>query len=228
MFVETTDPQDELFDVLDSNGKPTGAVKPRGAVHRDGDWHRGLHVWVYSIESNGRAYILFQRRSMGKDTWPGALDVAVGGHFSTGETLEDTLRETEEEIGLRATINELTPLGRRFIDYNGPGVIDRELNEVYALRCDQPLAAYRQHPDEVDGIVAIELSSVTALFHGECENVSAYEVARDGTEAHLTVRMSDIAGERNEYCRAVAAGIHTLVNGRQPQPFLIRERPSTG
>ncbi|HEX2282353.1 MAG TPA: hypothetical protein VHG52_11405, partial [Thermomicrobiales bacterium] len=120
----------------------------------------------------------------------------------------------------------LTPLGRRFVEYHGPSVIDRELNEVFALRCDQPLQAYRQHPDEVDGIVAIELSAITALFLGERDSVSAFEVRRDGTELDLTVRMSDIAGERNDYCRAVAAGIHTLVKGRQPEPFLIREKPS--
>ena len=35
-----------------------------------------------------------------KDTWPGALDVAVGGHLRAGETLAEAVREAEEEIGL--------------------------------------------------------------------------------------------------------------------------------
>ena len=76
----TTDPQDERFDLFDDAGRPLGRSKARGEVHRDGDWHRSLHLWVWGIES-GEAFVIFQRRSMTKDTWPGALDVAVGGTF---------------------------------------------------------------------------------------------------------------------------------------------------
>ena len=37
---------EEEFDVLDAEGRPTGRVKARSAVHRDGDWHAAVHVWV--------------------------------------------------------------------------------------------------------------------------------------------------------------------------------------
>src|SRR5215218_4884038 len=37
----------ELFDVVTSGGEPTGIVKPRWQVHRDGDWHRSIHLWIY-------------------------------------------------------------------------------------------------------------------------------------------------------------------------------------
>jgi hypothetical protein len=33
-----------LFDILDSDGRPTGVTKRRGDVHRDGDWHGALHI----------------------------------------------------------------------------------------------------------------------------------------------------------------------------------------
>jgi 8-oxo-dGTP pyrophosphatase MutT (NUDIX family) len=46
--------------------------------------------------------VLFQRRSAAKDTWPGAIDVAVTGHYRAGESLAEALREAEEEIGLPA------------------------------------------------------------------------------------------------------------------------------
>ena len=95
----TTDPQDERFDLYDENGIPLGIAKSRGAVHRDGDWHRSLHLWVWGIGEDSAPFVIFQRRSMTKDTWPGALDVAVGGHFRSGESLAETLREAEEEIG---------------------------------------------------------------------------------------------------------------------------------
>jgi hypothetical protein len=40
---------------------PLGVSKPRGAVHRDGDWHRSVHVWLTDGSS-----LLLQRRSAHK------------------------------------------------------------------------------------------------------------------------------------------------------------------
>jgi hypothetical protein len=40
------DPSIEHFDVLTPDGTPTGVSKPRSDVHRDGDWHACVHIWV--------------------------------------------------------------------------------------------------------------------------------------------------------------------------------------
>ncbi len=133
----TTDPQGERFDLYDAAGEPLGTSKARGEVHRDGDWHRSLHLWVWGVD-NGKPFVIFQRRSMTKDTWPGYLDVAVGGHFRSGETLAETLREADEEIGLAVTEEDVVRLGRRFHDWRGESFHDCEINEVYAARSDQP------------------------------------------------------------------------------------------
>lgn len=219
----TTDPQDELFDVLDAEGNPTGVSKPRGEVHRDGDWHRGLHIWVYGIDPDGKPFMLFQRRSMTKDTWPGKLDVAVGGHYRAGESLAETLRETEEEIGLTTSVDDLVPLGKRFIEDYGETFIDRELDDAFALRSDQPLADYIQHPDEVDGVVSIHLTDLRELFTGDRDRIPANEVRRDGTVLSTEVTDNDFAGDRASYRDAVLTGIELLVAGEIPFPFLIRE-----
>ena len=36
----------EYFDIRDSAGNPTGEVKARSLVHRDGDIHGTSHVWL--------------------------------------------------------------------------------------------------------------------------------------------------------------------------------------
>jgi isopentenyldiphosphate isomerase len=220
----TTDPQDELFDVLDADGNQTGIAKPRGEVHRDGDWHRGLHIWVYGFDPDGTAFMLFQRRSMTKDTWPGKLDVAVGGHYRSGETLRDTLRETEEEIGLTAGIEELVPLGVRFIEDFGATFIDRELDDVFALRSDQPLTGYVLHPDEVDSVVSVALADLKLLFDGDREVIPAFEVHRLGTPGRLEITLDDFAGDRADYRDAVVASVLKLAAGITPEPFYLKER----
>ncbi|MFT4038471.1 MAG: NUDIX domain-containing protein, partial [Thermomicrobiales bacterium] len=133
----------EPFDVLTADGAPTGVVKRRGDVHRDGDWHRALHVWIAGRGEAGEPYLLFQRRSAAKDSWPDHYDTTVGGHYRAGETLAETMREIEEEIGLPAADLRLRSLGTRISVTEHPPLIDHELQEVFLLVDDRPLTAYR-------------------------------------------------------------------------------------
>ena len=81
--------------------KPTGKVKERGQVHKDGDWHRSVQVWVAQKETtNNSVRVLLQRRSPFKDTHPNQLDVSCAGHVNAGDDiLETTMRELDEELG---------------------------------------------------------------------------------------------------------------------------------
>mmetsp|Transcript_7056 Transcript_7056/g.11033 ORF Transcript_7056/g.11033 Transcript_7056/m.11033 type:complete len:158 (+) Transcript_7056:57-530(+) len=61
--------------------QPTGEVKKRSQVHKDGDWHRSMHLWLYQSNlANDSARVLLQRRSPYKDTHPNLLDVSCAGH----------------------------------------------------------------------------------------------------------------------------------------------------
>lgn len=73
---------EEYFDILDSNGKPTGKSKPRSKVHQDGDWHACVHVWFINYE---KKEVLVQKRVKTKDSWPGYYDISVAGHLSAGK-----------------------------------------------------------------------------------------------------------------------------------------------
>nr|MBA3449676.1 NUDIX domain-containing protein [Chloroflexia bacterium] len=140
---------DEPFDVVLANGTPTGLVKPRSNIHRDGDWHRAIHVWVAGLDPSGAPFLMVQRRSSRKDTWPGRYDATVGGHYRAGEALAETVREIEEEIGVSTDIKSLRPLGvRDCANETEPGIIDREIQDVFLLRDDRPLADFRPNPAE--------------------------------------------------------------------------------
>jgi isopentenyldiphosphate isomerase len=211
-----------LFDVLDENGSPTGTVKARGDVHRDGDWHGALHIWVGGCDENGRPFALFQRRSRSKDTWPGALDVAVGGHLRAGETLAQAIREADEEIGLDIGLADLTRLGRRFA--GGDGRADNEVQEVFAARSDLPLDAYRLHPDEVDAVVSVPLADALALFEGRAAEVAGHELGRgSSTPAAVRITVAGFAaGEVGGYAVHALRGLLEVVAGGVPAPFELR------
>lgn len=164
---QAQDPR-ELFDVVTEDGEPTGIAKERARVHQDGDWHRAVHVWFYGIDADG-PFLLMNQRGKFKDTWPLALDATVGGHLGAGETVEDAFREVHEEIGVHIDPVRFEFLFRRKRSSEGltPGIIDRELQEVYLVRDDRPLAAYALNTAELEGLVKVSVEQAGRLFRGE-------------------------------------------------------------
>lgn len=150
---------DELFDVVNEDGTPTGIVKRRADVHRDGDWHRAIHVWVCGIHG-GEPFLLLNLRGRHKDTWPERLDVTVGGHLAAGEDIDQAFREIEEEIGIAADPARLHFLETR----KAYGLVERELQEVFLYRDDRPLDAYRPNPAELEGLVRVPVEDALAIF----------------------------------------------------------------
>ena len=60
----------------------------------------------------GRTEVLFQKRSMNKDSFPGKFDTSSAGRIQAGdEPLESALRELGEELGIQATPEQLVFAG---------------------------------------------------------------------------------------------------------------------
>lgn len=198
----------ELFDVLSADGKPTGLAKARALVHRDGDWHGSIHVWVCGIDQ-GEPYLAFQRRGRFKDTLPLKLDATVGGHLRAGETVEQTLREVQEEIGRSVTLADLLPVGIRIaVSEDTPGVIDREIQHVYLWRVDEPVLTFTPNPDELESLIQLSLADVLAIFGDGIVAAEALELKAGSailTPALIT-RSEFAAGiDRYPYRIAIAA-----------------------
>lgn len=167
----------ELFDIVTADGAVTGVRKARAEVHRDGDWHRAIHVWVTGL-MDGVPFLMFQQRSLAKDTQPGKLDATVGGHVRAGEALDQTVREVEEEIGIAVTLADLHYAGTRICAHEGErGIIDRELQDVFFLRDERPLTEYRPHPHELAALVRFPLDGLLDFLSGATETVRGEAIA---------------------------------------------------
>lgn len=106
----------ESWDLYDSNKVLTGKVMERGAELEEGHYH--LVVGIWTITNDGR--ILLTQRHPDKDC--GLMWECSGGGVLSGETsLQGAVRELGEEVGIKATEEELTFLGtilteRFFVD----------------------------------------------------------------------------------------------------------------
>lgn len=123
---------EELFDILNEDGIPTGVTLPRSQVHREGQWHRAVHIWV--IDEWER--ILLQQRALNKDSNPGLWDISAAGHISAGQnSLEAAVRELQEELGLAVASGRLEFFFADKDTYSKDWrFVDHEFHDVYLLR----------------------------------------------------------------------------------------------
>jgi isopentenyldiphosphate isomerase len=215
---DLTVPQDpnELFDVVTSEGQPTGIAKPRRDVHRDGDWHRAIHVWVVGIDDRG-PFLTFQRRSLHKDTQPGLLDATVGGHFRAGEGLEQTLRETEEEIGVAVDLDRLRWIGMRVaVSETESGIRDHELQDVFLLRDNRPLTAFRPSPAELAGLLRISLDGLLDCVAGNLDRIPAFWIETGSrTVEETVVDRAELNVRLDRYVYRVAIAVERFLAGKR-------------
>ena len=109
--------EEERFDLVDEDCRLVGSTKPRSEVHRDGDWHQAVHVWVLFHDT---WRVVMQRRCKHKDSWPLMWDISAAGHVTAGgKPLETAKRELAEELGLEFPDNAFRFLFRNKQEFRG-------------------------------------------------------------------------------------------------------------
>lgn len=119
--------------------QPLSVRKARGDVHRDGDWHRSVHVWL--SDSSGERVVV-QKRSEFKDTHPGRWDVSCAGHITAGDgSVGTAVKELEEELGVTLAEEVLAsarlctlPAEARGATASHGEFVCREFQDLYLLR----------------------------------------------------------------------------------------------
>jgi hypothetical protein len=114
-------------------------------------------------------------------------------------------------------------LGRRFNAWRAETFHDAEINEIYGVRSDQPLAAYTQHPEEIDELVRVNVDAALKLFSNETHALEALSLPRDA-ESTRTVRLglADFVDMSDDYAVQTLRSIRQLAHGAAPAPFTIR------
>jgi len=155
----------EILDVLDVQGNKTGNTKLRGEIHRDGDWHRTVHLWVITTHND----LFLQKRADGFWLGNGMLEATSVGHVSAGQTPEDTvLRECFEELGIELVSDQLEYLledkfgavgSTKFI----PVYVNNEFHDVYVWKSDINLYDLKFDTQEMNGLELVTESEFTDM-----------------------------------------------------------------
>lgn len=146
----------EFFDILDEQGNKTGKTKARAEVHRNGDWHKAVHIWIV----NDKDEIFLQKRSPNKDSYPNMWDISSAGHLTAGDdALQGAIREIKEELGVNVLPSQLKLIGvRKKADKCSSTFINNEFNDVYLLRLSLDLNKITLQEDEVSEVKYIPIN----------------------------------------------------------------------
>ena len=143
----------EYFDILDENGNKTGKIKLRSEVHRDGDWHKGIHIWIFNNDGD----ILLQRRCATKDSNPNMIDISCAGHLTAGDdSLTGAIRELKEELDLDVANEDLKLIKtlKRANKYTAT-FINNEFDDLYILITDKKIKDMKYQEDEISELMYV-------------------------------------------------------------------------
>lgn len=153
---------DEFLNLINEEGHFLETSKPRSLVHRDGDLHPAVHVWIIREKDMG-VYTLLQKRSAGKQIHPCCYDVSSAGHVPQGEEFRSSaVREVEEELGVKLMENKLEFLSLHKSSYNCGDIHDNEIRAVYLCREKIDADNLVLQDSEVEGVVWAEIDEILA------------------------------------------------------------------
>lgn len=203
----------EMFDIYDEAMNPIGTAS-RQETHRQGYWHRTFQCWIVRVE-DGIPYVLLQLRHPDKDTFPNMLDKSSAGHLAAGESIEDGVRELEEELGLAVPFEALTSCGVIPIESVEEHWKDREFCHLFVYRCDLPLREYRPQIEEVSGLYQATISGFFDLVEGrtgriELTGMRWNEDEERWIDSSLQAGLGDLTPQNADYYAIMKKGLQEL------------------
>ena len=183
----------EIFDVVDEKGRPTGDRVERSIAHKEGIRHATSHVWIVR-NVDGRLQVLLQKRSMTKDSYPGQYDTSSAGHITAGDDpASSALRELKEELGITLKPEELRSIGHFGMYYrkmfHGDWFFDNEYCHVFLVEKEIDIEELTLQKEEVDRVDYFDMEEV---YEGLHENDERFCVPLDGLNVLRTYLGLDI------------------------------------
>lgn len=158
-----------LTDIYNDDYSLAGTV-PHEQAQKEGNWVRVSHLWIINPRSDS---VFFQKRSNSKKFFPGKLDIAAAGHYTSGEEIPQGVKEMSQELGVDISFNDLISLGIRHNIIPTPELTVRQFCHVFFLASDRQISDYSLSPDTSEGLVSISIDTGLKLWSGAASTIEA-------------------------------------------------------
>ncbi len=141
----------EFLDIVDDNDNVIGREE-YSQVYKKNLTHRIAHIIIF----NNKGEMALQMRSAEKRFCPGHWCTSAGGHVHSGESYNDAaLRETEEELGVRAKMKFLAK------DVYISTVVPKKFLATFTARHNGP---FNPNPKEVERVEFFSMDEIWRMI----------------------------------------------------------------
>lgn len=164
----------ELLDTLvPPLFEKSGAVKDIDQALSDHDWLGTFNLWI--VQRQPVPSIVYQQRSPDATWEPLKLDVSAGGHYQAGETLQDGMREVQEELGKTYSFDQVTMLGRRLnVGIDSQNRVRQTVVDVAVIEDNSSIETYDIQPEEVHAIFICPIDELLRVHTDETYSFTAH------------------------------------------------------
>jgi len=146
----------ELFDLYDKFGNKINKIMERGGTNLFGEYHLVTHVWI----RNSKGEYLIQQRNKPENPIPYQW-AATGGAVLSGEnSIEATIRETFEELGIKLPAHDFRLLKRYVIENERANYI----SDLYLVELDLVLETLKLDEKEVKAVAYKSMEQIKQMI----------------------------------------------------------------
>lgn len=169
----------------------------RDKVHQDGLWHETFHCWLVD-----KQFVYIQKRSAEKKDFPSLFDITAAGHILSIETVEDGVREVEEELGLAVDLSRLYSKGvvRDVIEL--PNFHDYEFANVFLYKSIFSLSDFSLQTEEVASVHRVKKEDFIQLCLNEIATVKCINIFDEASTEEIG--LGDFVPHASAYFEAIA------------------------
>ena len=178
----------EYIDIYDSKEHLLGYCE-KDKAHQLGYWHKVFGCLIYNSKRN-KVFLQIKNPKHNNIHQKELLEITVGGHLMSGESIEDGIREIKEETGFNIDYKKLDFLERRKCNQTlNKNYKIKEFQYYYSLDLNINVSDFKNYDDgEVLGFVELNISDLIKLVKQKTKFIKG----KKDTGEKIVVRYSDL------------------------------------
>ena len=168
----------------------------RDAIHREGLWHETFHCWLVDEQ-----FVYIQKRSAVKKDFPNLFDITAAGHILATETIEEGVREVEEELGIAVDFSKLHAKGVVRDRIELPDFHDYEYANVFLYESTFLPSDFSLQREEVESVHIVKREDFVQLSLNKIKTVTCTNIF-DATS--VEIGLIDFVPHEHTYFKEIA------------------------
>lgn len=162
----------EYIDIYDSQENLLGYCEKEKA-HQLGYWHKVFGCLIYNSKKN-KVFLQIKNPKHNSIHRNELLEITVGGHLMSGETLKDGIREIKEETGFNVDYKQLDFLERRKCNQTlNRNYKLKEFQYYYSLDLNVSVTDFKDYDEkEVLGFIELDIINLINLIQKKTDTIN--------------------------------------------------------